>query len=196
MQREQGFSLVELLVSISIVLITLTGLAKMTLENSRINRAQQMTAQVQGNARNCMALVVQKLRSAGWDPLNANLQSVIWDTIPGDGIDEIEVFADLDSDGLTDSQDEQIMIRHDTDRILLRRTNDPSDPFLIVATNISNDQNGDGTVEAMFTPIFDPNPAADRILVQITAQSPDPDPMTGEFIRYTVRSEVALRKTL
>ena len=34
------------------------------------------------------------------------------------------------------------------------------------------------------------------ITLQITAQSPTVDPMTGEFIRYTVTSQVALRESL
>lgn len=196
MHRQRGFSLVELMVSLVVLLLTLAGLTKMMLENSRINRAQQMTAQVQSNARNAMSIVVQKLRSAGWNPMNADIDIVTWDAIPGDGISEIEIFADLDEDGATDSEDEQIVIRHTDGRLLMRRSNDVTDPFVVVATHITNDADGDGTVEEMFSSITETTPSADRILVQITAQSPIPDPMSGEFIRYTVRSEVSLRKTL
>jgi prepilin-type N-terminal cleavage/methylation domain-containing protein len=196
MNRQRGFSLIELMVSMTVLLVALAGLAKMTIEGSQINRAQQMTAQVQANARNCMTIVVQKLRSAGWDPANNNLGMVTWDPDLTDGISEIEVFADLNGDGDTDETDEQVLVRHTGNRVEWRRSNDVSEPFVVVATNITNDADGDGTIEAMFTPIFDASPAADRVLVQITAQSPIPDPRTGEFIRYTVRSEVALRKTL
>jgi prepilin-type N-terminal cleavage/methylation domain-containing protein len=196
MKKQRGFSLIELMVSMVVVLVCMTGLTKMTLENSRINRAQQMTAQAQANARNCMSMIVQRLRSAGWDPINAGVPVVTWDSDPTDGISEIEVFADLDASGTTDGPAEQVLIRHTGDRIVWRRSNLVSEPFHVVATNITNDADGDGVIEEMFVPIFDPNPAADRVLVQITARSPVPDPMTGEFIRYTVRSEVALRKTL
>jgi prepilin-type N-terminal cleavage/methylation domain-containing protein len=196
MNGQRGFSLVELLVSMTVLVICVTGLTKMTVENSRINRAQQMTAQVQANARNCMSMIVHKLRSAGWDPLNADLPMVTWDPDLTDGISEIEVFADLDRNGAINGLDEQVLIRHVGDRIVWRRSNDLTQPFDVVATHISNDADGDGVTEEMFAPIFHSGPAADRILVQITARSPVPDPMTGEFIRYTVRSEVALRKTL
>lgn len=196
MNGQRGFSLVELMVSMAVLLLALAGLAKMMIEGSQINRAQQMTAQVQANARNCMTMVVHKLRSAGWDPANNNLALVTWDSDLTDDISEIEVFADLDGDGDTDETDEQVLIRHTGDRVVWRRSNDTTDPFVVVATNITNDADGDGTIEAMFTPIFDSSPAGDRVLVQITAQSPVPDPKSGEFIRYTVRSEVALRKTL
>jgi prepilin-type N-terminal cleavage/methylation domain-containing protein len=192
---QQGFTLIELMVSMTVMLFILAGLAQMALESSRINRAQQMTVQAQANARNCMSMVVQRLRSAGWDPMNTGLQTVAWDAVPGDGISEIEIFTDLDGDGATNGTDEQMLIQHTNGRIQWRRSNDVSEPFTILASNISNDADGDGTVEDMFVEISNP-PLADRVLVQITAQSPAPDPITGEFIRYTVQSEVALRKTL
>jgi len=194
-RNQRGFTLIELMISMTVMLLILAGLAEMTLESSRINRAQQMTAQTQANARNCMTMVVQRLRSAGWDPLNVNVPIVTWDAVPGDGISEIEVFADLDGDGATNGTEEQVLIQHTNGRIQWRLSNDVSAPFTILSSNISNDADGNGTVEDMFTQISSP-PLADRVLVQITAQSPVPDPMTGEFIRYTVRSEVALRKTL
>ena len=86
------------------------------------------------------------------------------------------------------------MIRHVGNRIVWRRTNDVSDPFIVLATNITNDADGDGTVEEMFvvTPPADPK----FITVQITAQSPIPDPVSGEFIRYTVSSDVVIRKAI
>ncbi len=191
---QRGFSLLELLVSLTVTLLIMTGVTKMMLQNAKINKAQQMTAQAQSNARNCLAMIVQRLRSAGWDPLNAGVPSVNLDTDPGDDIAEIEVFADLDSDGLTDGIDEQVLIRHIGDRIVWRRSNDVSEPFVILATNISNDADGDGTIENMFVPSSTPDP--ERITVQITARSPVPDPMSGKFIRFTAGTDVVLRKTL
>ena len=191
---QRGFSLLELVVSLAVTLLIMTGVTKMMLENSRINKAQQMTAQAQSNARNCLSMVVQRLRSAGWDPLNAGIPSVVLDTDLGDDISEIEVYADLDSDGTTDGVDEQVLIRHIGDRIVWRRSSDVSGPFVILATNISNDADGDGTIESMFVPSSTPDPR--RIRVQITARSPVPDPMSGEFIRFTAGTDIVLRKML
>jgi prepilin-type N-terminal cleavage/methylation domain-containing protein len=196
MKSQRGFSLLELLVSMTVLMVCVVGLAKLTIENSRINRSEQMTVKAQANARNCMSMIVQKLRSAGWDPINADVPTVNWDADPSDEVSEIEIFADLDSDGTTDGIDEQVLIRHSGDRIVWRRSNLVSEPFQIVATDITNDADGDGVPENMFVRILGGSLAADRVLVQITARSPVPDPMTGKFIRYTVRSEVALRKTL
>jgi prepilin-type N-terminal cleavage/methylation domain-containing protein len=194
-RNQRGFSLIEMLVSLTLMLLAMTGLASLLIQNARVNKAQQMTVEVQANARNCLSMIVQRLRSAGWDPMDVPIANpVITDTDLSDGISEIEVFADLNADDDVADQDEQVLIRHNGNQIEWRRTGNTSDPFIVLATNISNDADGDGTVEPLFTPDTTPNPT--RITVQITAQSPAPDPTSGQFIRYTVSSDVVLRKSL
>ncbi len=193
MSGQKGFSLIEMLVSVVVMLLAMTGLASLLIQNSQINKQQQMTADVQANARNALSLIVQKMRSAGWDPANTGtVPTVALDTNPGDDIAEIEIFADLvGDDGLTDQDDEQIMIRHVNNQIVWRRT--AGGAFSVLAANISNDADGDGTIENMFVP--DANPPT-RITVQVTARSPAVDPVSKDFIRYTVSSDVVLRKEL
>jgi prepilin-type N-terminal cleavage/methylation domain-containing protein len=189
---QRGFSLLEMTISLAVVLLAMTGLFSMLIHNSRVNKAQQMTAEAQANARNCLSMIVQELRSAGWDPGNFGIPVVALDANGlGDGISEIEVFADYDFDGLTDKPDEHVVIRHLQNRIEWRR-HDVED-FKILAINISNDPDGNG-VQPMFTPVPGVDPT--HIRVDITAQSPVPDPISGEFIRYTVSADVALRKSL
>jgi prepilin-type N-terminal cleavage/methylation domain-containing protein len=194
-RRQSGFSLVEMLVSITVLSLALSGLATLLIQNSRINKAQRMAAETQANARNTLSLVVQKLRSAGWDPQNAGLPVLTIDADLSDNISEIEVFADLNEDTDTDDQDEQILIRHlgASNQVVWRPTSDPNDPFVILSGNISNDADGDGTIEPMFVP--DATPPT-RITVQVTARSPAPDPTSRQYIRYTVSSDVVLRKNL
>lgn len=193
---QSGVTLIELLVSLTVMLLVLTGLASLMIENSRINKAQQMTAQIQSDARNSLAVIEQRLRSAGWDPLNVGIPAVVLDSDLGDGISEIEVFADLDGngDGDTDDANEQTLIRHVGDRIVWRNSSDINAPFVVLATNISNDADGDGVVEPMFVPDSTTDPQ--RIRIRITARSPVPSPMSGEFLRYTVESDVVLREAL
>ena len=202
--RQAGFSLIEMLISVVILLMALAGLASLLIQNSRINKSEQMTVEVQGNARNTLSMVVQKLRSAGWDPMNHGIATLRLDgAIPGssttDSISEIEIFADVDEIGTsatdaTDGAGEQILIRHLNDQVVWRTTNDPNDPFVVVSDNISNDADGDGTIEPMFVP--DSTTAPTLVTVSITAQSPVIDPVTRDFIRYTVSSDVVLRKDL
>ena len=195
-RAQSGFSLVELLVSVTVLTLAMGGLASLLIQNSRINKAQRMAAETQANARNTLSMVVQKLRSAGWDPLNAGtFPAVNVDADLTDNVSEIEVFADLNEDTDTDDQDEQLLIRHlgSTNQVVWRPTNDPNDTFVVLAGNITNDADGDGTIEPMFVP--DANPPT-RITVRVTARSPAPDPTSRQFIRYTVSSDVVLRKNL
>jgi prepilin-type N-terminal cleavage/methylation domain-containing protein len=194
-RSQNGFSLIEMLVSITLMLLVMTGLASLLIQNARVNKAQQMTVDVQSNARNTLSMVVQKMRSAGWNPMDApTVGTVVTDPDLSDLVSEIEVFADLDEDSQTNSVDEQVLIRHSGNQVSWRRTNNPNDPFVILATNISNDADGDGVPEPMFVPDQTPNPT--RITIRVTAQSPAPDPTSGDFIRYTVSSDVVLRKEL
>lgn len=192
--QHAGFSLTELLVSSTVLLVTFSVLAGMLVQSSRINRSAQTKAELQAGARNCLSMIVQKLRSAGWDPMNAGLEVVTLDTDPGDGVSEIEIHADLDEDGTTDGLDEQVLIRHTAGQVVWRRSHDAGEPFAVLASNITNDADGNGLPEAMFIPDSVTRPT--RITVRVTAQAPLPDPLTREPTRYTIESEVALRKTL
>jgi type II secretory pathway pseudopilin PulG len=189
-RRSSGFSIVEMLVSIVVLLLAMAGLAGLLIKNARVNKIEQMTVEAQANARNCLSMVVQKLRSAGWDPLNFGINVVALDPDTTDPISQIEVFADINpEDGATSGVGEQVLIRHNGDRVEWRQT--PTSAFETLAINISNDADGDGTPEPMFVPDSTTNPT--RITVTITAQSPVPDARTGDFVRYTVTADVLLR---
>jgi hypothetical protein len=183
-----------MLVSLVVLLMAMSGLASLLIHNARVNKTEQMTVEVQANARNCLSMVVQRLRSAGWDPMNQGVPTVLTDQDLGDTVSEITVYADLDEDGLTNGTDEEVLIRHMDNRVEWRRTNNTGDPFIVLATNISNDADGNGTPEPMFVPDVTPNPT--RITVAVTAESPVPAPTSGQPIRYTVSSDVVLRKSL
>lgn len=192
--RQAGFSVVEMLVSLTVFAACFASLAPLLIHSSRSNRSTQVSTEVRSSARNCMSMIVQTLRSAGWDPINAGIPVVALDADPGDAVSEIEVFADLDEDGATDGDGEQVLIRHLGDEVLWRTSSAAGAPFVILASNITNDANGDGVPEPMFVP--DSTTAPTRVVVRLTAESPVPDPVTGEVRRFTVESEVALRKNL
>lgn len=189
---QRGVTMLEMLISMAVLFVAMTSIAGLLLQSGRINKSQQMTVVAQSDARICLAMIETTLRTAGWDPMSAGIQVVGLDSDPGDGVETIEVFADLDADGDTDGPDEQVLIRHLNDRLEWRRSVGGS--FEILATGISNDADGDGTVEQMFVPDSTTNPT--RIVVTITAESSGTDPLSREPVRYTIASEVALRKKL
>ena len=189
-RAQEGFSLIEILVSLALLSMVLGGVAGLLVQNSRINRAEQMSAEVQSNARNCLSMIVQALRTAGWDPRNAGFAAVALDPSPSNTANYIEVFADLNEDGDTSDTGEHVTIRWNVDRIEWRT--DPSQPYVTLADSISNDADGDGTAETMF--VADSTSHPTNVMVRITARSPVPDPRSGQYIRYTVSSEVVLRR--
>jgi len=189
-RADAGFSLIELLVSLALLSMVLGGLAGLLVQNSQINRAEQMSAEVQSNARNCLSMIVQALRTAGWDPRNAGFAAVALDPSPSNTANYIEVFADLNEDGDRSDAGEDVTIRWNVDRIEWRT--DPSQAYVTLADSISNDADGDGTAETMF--VADSTSHPTRVTVRITARSPVPDPRSGQYIRYTVSSEVVLRQ--
>jgi type II secretory pathway pseudopilin PulG len=196
-RRQIGFTVVELLLSLALLLLAMSGVLALMVQNARINQAQKVTAELQAGARNSLSLIVQKLRSAGWDPRNTNLGSVVLDpddldTDDADGVDDVEILADLNGDGDVGEPDERLRIRREADQILWRSL--PSEPFAILAAHITNDGDGDGAPEPMFVPDAVPSPS--RIEVRVTAESPLPDPMSGRHARYTVSSDVVLRRSL
>lgn len=192
-RTHRGFSLVELLISQAVVLLAMAAAATILVQNTKINKAQQMTMAVQADARNSLSLVVNALRTAGWDPQNAGFNPVGLDPDPNGTGNYIEIYSDLNGngDGDTNDQDEAITVQHTGSQIQWRRVSDPNQPFVVLADGITNDQNGDGVIEPMFTPDSMTNPT--RITVRITACSTEPDPRTRQLIRYTVASDVSLR---
>ncbi len=187
MRSQKGLSMIELLVSVTILLVCLTALATTLIQNARINRSQQMSLQVQSDARNCLAMIVPVVRTAGWDPMNLGIPTAV----VGVGGSQIQVFADINEDGDTDDADEDVTIRFVGSRIEWRKTSDVSQPFVILSEGITNDADGDGTAEPMFTADSGTDPT--RITVRITARSPVPDPRGGGYLRYTMQSDAIFR---
>jgi prepilin-type N-terminal cleavage/methylation domain-containing protein len=193
-RSSRGFTLTEMLIGLAIASLAAVAVSSLLIQNARINKVQQMWTDVQTNARGSMVLVVDRLRSAGWDPVNVGIDTVRTDPDPDDDISQLEILSDLDEDGLTTGDGEQVLIRHIDDRIEMRTSSDETHPFAVVAFGITNDADGDGVVEPLFQ--FDDPTAPDVVVVQITAQSKGRDPRTGRFLRYTLRNEIALRDKL
>jgi Tfp pilus assembly protein PilW len=180
-----------MLVATALAMVVMVIVGGTIVQNSRVNKSQQLSVAMQSDARACLALITARLRSAGWDPTSAGIAVVQLDSTPGDGIDEIEVFADLDGDGDTDGVDEQVRIRHvsASNRIEWRRS--ATGAYDILAMGITNDADGNGTEEPMFVADSTTNPR--YVEVRITAESVEPDPITRMPLRFSIASQIALR---
>lgn len=189
---EDGFSLIELMVSTTIVLMVLGGITAMLIQNSQVYRAENMNAAVQATARTTMSMVTNAMFASGWDPRDAGFTPVVVDPAPTSTSNFIELRTDLDEDGTIDTDEgEDTTIRWNGSRVEWRRTSDTSVPFTTLAEDITNDEDGDGTTEPMFVAdsLTDPT----RITVKITARSAVPEPRTHQYLRFTITTDVVLR---
>jgi len=190
--HQSGMSFVEVLISLAVFSLAAIGIAGMLIDNSRINKAEQMRAEVQANARNTVSLIARRIRTAGWDPLSDGFQAIVLDDDPADAESYVELFADLDGDGDLDGVGESVRIRHLAENVEWRLSSGGS--YAPLATGISNDADGDSNAE----PMFDADTASPPtwIRIKVTAESSVPDQRSGLPYRYTVETEVALRGNL
>jgi prepilin-type N-terminal cleavage/methylation domain-containing protein len=192
LRGDAGLTLVELLVSLAVFSIAITAFASMVVGGAKLNKSQQLAISAQSNARNCVSIMEQALRTAGWDPKNAGFSAIVLES-PATAADNwIEVLADLDEDGATTGAREDMTFRLNGTTLEWRTS--ASGTFETLAPNITNDADGDGTPELMFTPDSTSYPT--RITIKVTARSASRDPRTGQYIRATVSTDVVLRGRL
>ena len=187
-----GFTLMEMVVSLAVFSITATGFASMLLDNAKVNKSQQMAITAQSDARNCVTIIEQALRTAGWDPRNVGISGITLQSPAAATDNWIQIRADLDEDMFTTSPGEDVTIRKNGTTLEWKTSTSGS--YTTLSPNITNDADGNGTPELMFTPNSATNPT--RITVKITARSAAPDPRTGQYLRATVSTDVVLRGRL
>jgi type IV pilus assembly protein PilW len=83
MQRQRGFSLVELSIAIVIALFLLAGLVTLVMGTRRTNATQTALSRLQDNQRTAMTLITNVVQKAGYfpDPAHQQLSSFNGETI-------------------------------------------------------------------------------------------------------------------
>lgn len=191
-RREAGFTLVEGMVSLALLAVSMAILGSILVGSMRANRMQRTQAELQESARTAMSIITQALRTAGWNPRQVSgISKLVPNPSGSTAVNEVTINADLNGDGTLNGTDEVIDIRHSTDRIEWRRPLVSGANYETLAVDITNDADGDGTAEPMFTLSSASSPRT--VTVRITAQSQMRDLQSGEFQRYVVRSTVDLR---
>ncbi len=194
MSRERGHTMVEFLVSLGVLALIMSAAGPLLIDNARVNKSKHMAMATQAAARNALTMISAQIRSGGWDPKGVGFPRLGIDPDPNGTDNYIVVFGDFNADGDLLDPGESVTIRHNVNRIEWRMVADPNVPFQTIAENITNDENGDGLTEHMFTPDSTTNPK--RVTVRITARSPEPDPITRTFYRYTLSNDIILRDSL
>ena len=173
--RASGFTLMELLVSMSIVMVVLAALAKTFTVQSRQNTAEEQVAQMQGNARAALDLMVREIQMAKYNPAGTAFSSAYGVTYSAS---ELEVKADMNGDGTistsSGSVEDIIYARDAVNNYITRKLG--SGTAEIVADNIT----------AFTFAYYDANGSAvtssgnsgniRKVTINITARTAKPDP--------------------
>ena len=173
--RASGFTLMELLVSMSIVMVVLAALAKTFTVQSRQNAAEEQVAQMQGNARAALDLMVREIQMAKYNPAGTAFSSAYGVTYSAS---ELEVKADMNGDGTistsSGSVEDIIYARDAVNNYITRKLG--SGTAEIVADNIT----------AFTFAYYDANGSAvtssgnsgniRKVTINITARTAKPDP--------------------
>ena len=173
--RASGFTLMELLVSMSIGMVVLAALAKTFTVQSRQNTAEEQVAQMQGNARAALDLMVREIQMAKYNPAGTAFSSAYGVTYSAS---QLEVKADMDGNGTistsSGSVEDIIYARDAVNNYITRQLG--SGTAEIVADNIT----------AFTFAYYDANGSAvtssgnsgniRKVTINITARTAKPDP--------------------
>jgi type IV pilus assembly protein PilW len=173
--RASGFTLMELLVSMSIGMVVLAALAKTFTVQSRQNTAEEQVAQMQGNARAALDLMVREIQMAKYNPAGTAFSSAYGVTY---STSQLEVKADMDGNGTistsSGSVEDIIYARDAANNYITRKLG--SGTAEIVADNIT----------AFTFAYYDANGSAvtssgnsgniRKVTINITARTAKPDP--------------------
>jgi type IV pilus assembly protein PilW len=114
--KESGFTLVELLIAMTIGLIILTALSSTFLMQRKTYDVQEQIVEMVQTARAAMDMVSREIRMAGYNPRDAGFDGITYDA------DQLEIKADMyetnntgNPDGDTNDSNEHIIYTMDSD---------------------------------------------------------------------------------
>jgi type IV pilus assembly protein PilW len=174
--RSSGFTLMELLVSMSIGLVVLAALAKTFTVQSRQNSAEEQISQMQQNARAALDLMVREIQMAKYNPAGSAFSSAYGVTYSSS---QLEIKADVDGNGSIDTSSgsvEDIIYAYDNANLRITRKLGSSGTAEIVADNITvfTFSYYDAAGSAVTSSANSAN--IRKVTVSITARTGKPDP--------------------
>jgi prepilin-type N-terminal cleavage/methylation domain-containing protein len=122
--NRSGFTLLEMLISLSIALIILTALSAAFLLQHKTYAVQgEVTVMVQ-SARNALERISRELKTAAYDPSCAGIGCIPYDDA------QLEIRADIDGDGELSGNNEKIIYTLNASEYYIDRdTGDGAEPF-------------------------------------------------------------------
>src|SRR6266850_422227 len=127
-----GFTLMELLISMTIGLVVLGGVAKTFTAQSRQNTAEEQIGQMQQNVRGALDLMLREIQMAGYKPAGGTFNGIQTSTST-----TLRIKLDLDSNSVADGPTDDISYAFDISTGLITRTLNNGGTSATVADNIT-----------------------------------------------------------
>ena len=187
--KEHGFTLVELLIGMTIGLIVLGALVSTLVIQNKSYAVQEQVTEMTQNARAAMDMMTHEIQLGGYDPTNAGFSGIPYN------VSQLQILADIDDDAGTgagdgDTNDVNENITYTFDAVNNRITRDTGSGAEVFAENIDAftfaylDANGNSTTTTA---------NIRQIRITITAKTDKPDldydPNSG-YRAYTLTSLV------
>lgn len=181
-----GFTLVELMVSMGIGMVILAAVTTTFMSQTRIYNAQEQINEMQQNARGALDILSRELKMAGYKPNGGGFNGVTYSTT------QLRVQADLNSDGAistSSTANEQITYAFDNGNEQITRAVGSSSAQ-ILAEHISaftfNYLDSAGAATTVSANIR-------QVSITITAKTAKPDPnftSNGGYRTYTMSATI------
>ena len=182
----EGFTLVELMVSMGIGMVILAAVTTTFMSQTRIYNAQEQINEMQQNARGVLDILSRELKMAGYKPNGGGFNGVTYSTT------QLRVQADLNSDGAistSSTANEQITYAFDNANEQITRAVG-SGSAQILAEHISaftfNYLDSAGAATTVSANIR-------QVSITITAKTAKPDPnftSNGGYRTYTMSATI------
>ena len=182
----EGFTLVELMVSMGIGMVILAAVTTTFMSQTRIYNAQEQINEMQQNARGALDILSRELKMAGYKPNGGGFNGVTYSTT------QLMVQADLNSDGAistSSTANEQITYAFDSANEQITRAVG-SGSAQILAEHISaftfNYLDSAGAATTVSANIR-------QVSITITAKTAKPDPnftSNGGYRTYTMSATI------
>lgn len=193
--RAGGFTLIEMLVSMSIGLVVLAGIARTFTAQTRQNSAEEQIGQLQQNVRGALDLMIREIQMAKYNPAGTAFPSGTYG-VPYSA-SQLQIQSDMDGNGTLDSSTsgsvENIIYAYDSANLRITRQLGSGGSAQILADNVSAftftyyDANGNAVTSSANSGNIR------KVTITITAKTAKPDPSypsNGGYRTYQLSADV------
>jgi len=113
--RTDGFTLVELLVATCIFLVVITALSATFTMQRKTYAIQEKVSEMTQGGRAAMNMVSTEVRQAGYNPMEITMSGIPYSAT------QLQLFADLNGDGVTSNSNENIIYTYDSQNLRINR---------------------------------------------------------------------------